>query len=246
MSFECISSIDISNHRSWDQSIFLTFDVDWASEFVLEDTFSLLENINYTVFVTHESKFLKQLSRNHNVELGIHPNFNPLLSGDFRYGDTAEKVVDTYIDMVDSATAVRSHSMTQSSQILNIFEKKGLRYDCNTFVPYYSNSLVKPWYWVDKSLIKVPYFWEDDVQFIFDSTWNINLKNMLMYNGIKVFDFHPIHVFLNTENIERYQAAKPYQNDYNQLKKYVNKDSFGTRDFLVSLIKQGKLKEGIL
>ena len=102
---------------------------------MLSYTLDIIEkhNIKATFFVTHETKLLVRMWNNPNIELGIHPNFNPLLNGDFRYGKNFEEVIEYYKNIVPEAVGVRSHSMTQNSPILDTFEKFGLIYDCNTF-----------------------------------------------------------------------------------------------------------------
>lgn len=240
MIFDQISSVSIEEDITWKDKVFLTFDIDWAPDFVIEQTLSLLGNIPATFFVTHDSFLINQLKKNHQFECGIHPNFNPLLEGDFRYGKNITAVLDYYLDIVPNAKSVRSHSMTQNSRILQCFTDKGLKYDCNHFIPYYINADLKPWTHWDNSLIKVPYFWEDDIQAIYDNSWKFKPKKLLRSKGIKVFDFHPIHVYLNTENLDRYQAAKPYLKDEKKLKEFINTKTYGTRDFLKELIKYEK------
>lgn len=160
MKFENIKNINLENPSSWQDKLFISFDIDWCSDEVLSYTLDIVEkyNIKATFFVTHETLLLERMRDNPKIELGIHPNFNPLLSGDFRYGKNFEEVIEYYKNIVPAALGVRSHSMTQNSPILDTFEKFGLIYDCNTFIPYSSNIEVKPYnHWTDK-LIKVPYF----------------------------------------------------------------------------------------
>jgi len=61
-----------------DKNIYLTFDLDWACDCVIEDTLLLLEheNVPATIFVTHDTPLLKRMRENPNIELGVHPNFN--------------------------------------------------------------------------------------------------------------------------------------------------------------------------
>ena len=215
-----------------EDKIFLTFDLDWCSDEVLEFLLDILEDIKATFFVTHKTKLLKRMEKS-NFELGIHPNFNFLLNGDFRYGKNIEEVLKYYLDIVE-AKSVRSHSMTQNSNILDIFFKNGLQFDCNTFIPFSSNIILKPYkHW--NGIVKVPYFWEDDVHCIYNWDWDV--KKYLSYKGLKVFDFHPIHIFLNTENLERYNKARPYLKDYKKLKEFVNNKTYGVKNFLIDLIK---------
>ena len=58
-----------------------------------------------------------------------------------------------------------------------------------------------------------------------------------------IFDFHPIHIYLNTENKYRYNEAKNYLNDPKKLLDYRNSEVPGTRDLLMNLLKRCKEKE---
>lgn len=239
MIFENIKNIDVNNLESWQNKIFLTFDIDWCSDEVLSYTLDIIEkyNIKATFFVTHETKLLERMRKNPNIELGIHPNFNPLLNGDFRYGKNIDDVIKYYKRIVPEAVSVRSHSMTQSSPVLDSFEKFGLLYDCNTFIPYSSNIELKPYkHWTEK-LIKIPYFWEDDVRCIYKWEWTV--EKFIGYKSIKVFDFHPIHVYLNTEHLDRYEKSREWHNCEENLPKH-RYESYGTQSFLVDLIKESK------
>ena len=59
--------------------ILITLDIDWAPDFIIKKVDEMLKerNIKSTWFVTHKSAHLKNLSKNRNYELGIHPNFLP-------------------------------------------------------------------------------------------------------------------------------------------------------------------------
>ena len=58
---------------------YYTRSIDWAPDFIIEKVDEILKerNIKATWFVTHKSAYLKNLSKNRNYELGIHPNFLP-------------------------------------------------------------------------------------------------------------------------------------------------------------------------
>ena len=193
MNFAKIKDINLKDKETWENKIFLTFDLDWCSDEVLSHTLDVIEqhNLQATFFVTHNTALLARMRENPNIELGIHPNFNFLL--------------------------------------LDSFAKSGLKFDCNIFIPFDSQIALKPWKHWNDNIIKIPYFWEDDVHCIYKWSWDIN--KFLQYQGIKVFDFHPIHIFLNTEDMRRYDNARPYLQDYGKLEKFVNNDSHGTRDF---------------
>ncbi len=136
--------------------------------------------------------------------------------------------------IVPEAKSVRSHSMTQSSNLLQLFHDKGLTRDCNHFIPHQAGIELQPWYlW--NGLIKVPYFWEDDASVIYGENLN-EIGILLLKKGLKVFDFHPIHVFLNTEKIERYEETRDFHRMPDLLRDYCNTKIYSTRTALITLI----------
>lgn len=232
--FRNIKDIDIDNNASWQDKIFLTFDIDWCSNEVLSYVVDIIEkhDTKATFFVTHETPLLERMRENPKIELGIHPNFNFLLNGDFRQGSNIKEVVQYYKKFAPNAVSARSHSLTQGGSIFPIFEDEGFIYECNTFIPLQGG--VQLPYRHTKQLIKVPHIFEDDVRELYEDEWD--LKKYLNYKGIKVFDFHPIHIFLNSENMERYNSAREHLQNFDELKKCVNTKSYGTKDFLIDLI----------
>lgn len=211
--------------------ILFTSDIDWAPEEVIADTLNLLEyyGVKCTFFSTHHSLELSK-SNKKLFETGIHPNFNPILSG--KSEKRAIDIIDEILDIHPEAQGVRSHSMLQSTAILQLFAERKLLYDANHFMPYHTG--LKPFkLWT--GMIRIPYNWEDDVHWTYGYSFDesrIDLKD----EGLIVFDFHPIHIFLNTENKYRYNEAKKYYNDPKTLIKYRNKDVIGTRDLFISLL----------
>lgn len=230
-----ISDIKISEESSWENRIFLSFDLDWAHDSVLSDTIDIVEHYDVcaTWFVTHETPLLNRLRENPKFELGIHPNFNGLLEGNHSNGSNVEEVVIRLIKIVPEATAIRSHSLFQTSRLCQLFADLGMTHECNHLIPEQSKMTLKPWpLW--NGLIKVPHYWEDDAVFLYNE--NSGFDEVLRRDGLKVFDFHPIHVFLNTENIERYNSCREfhYKPDLLAGHRY---DGFGTRSYLKQLLK---------
>jgi hypothetical protein len=233
--FSNISSILVDDKWSWQDRIFLTFDIDWAHDAVLHDTIDLVEEagVAATWYATHETPVLERLRSSHNSELGIHPNFNFLLEGDGRNGRNTAEVIERILNIVPDAKSVRSHSMAQSSNVMWAFRKSGLTHDVNHFVPAHSGIRLRPWLdW--NGLCRVPYFWEDDVECM--HALQINMTELVLRQGLKVFDFHPIHVFLNTENLERYESTRHLHNNPVELIKHRFK-GIGTRTRLIELLK---------
>ena len=234
-----ITDIVVDGFERHHDHVYLTFDIDWACDEVLADTIDLVEKADVcaTWFVTHDTPLLKRLRANSKFELGIHPNFNSLLAGspDVNNGRSAEEIVDRLLELVPEAISVRSHSMTQSSVLLKLFLDKGLTHDCNHFIPYQAGIELHPWrLW--NGLIKVPYFWEDDATAIYGGGYYQEVLELTNLNGLKVFDFHPIHVFLNTETLDRYEDSRPYHRSPKELLRFRNNKTPGARTALKALL----------
>ncbi|TLD84596.1 hypothetical protein LS70_003350 [Helicobacter sp. MIT 11-5569] len=239
MDFGLVSEINPSIPHSFKKT-FLTFDIDWASDAVLEYCINILEqaNVKVTWFVTHQTPLLDRLRENPNFELGIHPNFNPLLEGDFRYGNHYAKVLEYYLNIVPEAKTMRSHCLGISSRILSEAKRLGITHESNILVPMMTynsaggGGFLKPYSNWDK-LIRCPYHWADDVACMYEKRIDIcSIKS----NGYFMFGFHPIHIFLNTESLNRYESARSYFKDYNLLKQYQGNSPFGSRAILDSLL----------
>lgn len=223
-------------HNDFENSLFLTFDIDWANDDVLNYCIDLLEvnSVKATFFVTHETHVLERLRKSDLFELGIHPNFNFLLNGDHRYGKNYKEVIDYYLNMVPDAVSVRSHSLTQSAPIVDEFIRRGLAFDVNLLLMYLSEIELKPIPYYTEGFTRLPYYWEDDTYIHYNQ--KVDIDKLVSRSGLKIFDFHPIHVFLNTSDLRQYDDARPHLHNTNELINYRNKDFFGTNDFLVHLI----------
>ena len=66
MNTELISNINLQNELSWRDKLFITIDIDWAHDEVIDDTLNLLEEAkaSATLLITHKTKLLKNLSNN--------------------------------------------------------------------------------------------------------------------------------------------------------------------------------------
>lgn len=230
---------------NWGNRVFLTFDIDWAGNEVLADTLSILDeyDVSATFFVTHDTPLLDLMRKDNAIELGIHPNFNNLLFG----GDTVKKSMGEITchlkEMVPEAVSVRSHSLTQNTRLLDHFVEIGMTHEVNLLIPKNSGIEVKPFRsW--NGLIRTPFVWEDDVHaFCFsngtEKDWSV--ERFLDARGLKIFNFHPVHVFLNTETLKRYEICREFFNNPVRMLEQRNSDAVtGTRNFLLRLIQQGK------
>lgn len=212
---------------------FISLDIDWAHDEVIFDVFSLVSKfeVDTTWMVTHETDLLSDLSNSGNCELGIHPNFNYLLEGDFRLGKSTQEIVDRMMCLVPQAKVARSHSVCQSSRISQIFSLAGIKFDSNDYIPANQISLIQPWT-LENGIIKIPYFYSDELACLRPTPDNLS---MISRKGLRVFNFHPIHVFLNTESLDRYERTRPLHQNPKELIKH-RYQGYGTRSRLIELL----------
>ena len=64
-SFKKISDININDPKSWENNFFLTFDIDWAHDKVINDTIDILIKFDIcaTWFITIKLLLLKDYDR---------------------------------------------------------------------------------------------------------------------------------------------------------------------------------------
>lgn len=119
-----------------EKTIFLTFDMDWASDEVLHDFYNLLCALDVcgTLNVTHHTTLLDMFRKENRLELGIHPNFNMLLEGTVK-GESYEDVIDELQVIVPEAVTCRAHALTNSSKIKMKYVQCGVKYNLDMFYP---------------------------------------------------------------------------------------------------------------
>lgn len=231
ITFSTLSKVNPADIKSWSGKIFLTFDIDWAHDEIIKDSLELVQRAHVPAvwFVTHATPLLKDLRRKPGNELGIHPNFNHLLNGESTNG--SHQVIKECMSIVPEARCVRSHSLTQSERLTDLLRDAGLTHISNLFIPYGSGIQTKPFFLWDR-MIMVPHTWQD----------NVSLKMNLLFPEISeispyinVFDFHPIHVFLNTESLERYERTRPLHKNPKELIKHRYK-GYGMRNRLLEIL----------
>ena len=207
-----------------------TVDIDWAPEAVIADTLAMFEQygVACTLFATHRSPLIDRCSREL-FEVAIHPNFNPLLAGK---GGDAGRIVDELLELYPEARGVRCHSMAQSALLFDLFQSRGLTYDANQFLPYWTD--IKP-FRIWNGLLRIPYNWEDDIHFSYGRSFD---DTGLQTSTLNVFDFHPIHVFLNTDTADCYNRARQHYHDADALMHCRNDRGPGARTLLERLLQQ--------
>jgi len=236
--FSIISEISTEDSSTWQERIFLTFDIDWAHDEIIEDVLSLCESysVPITIFATHKTNVLFDSTlKFQKIEIGIHPNFNPLLKLQSNDKDF-EMICCDLKNIFPDAKSVRSHSLCFGSLIQTIYEKLNITHDSSLIIPYQKNEFpLFPWKMWD-ALIRVPYLFCD---YVTAMTTDAAIIKIASRTGLKVFDFHPIHVFLNTESLERYERTRPIHQNPKELIKH-RYEGYGTRNRLIELLELTK------
>lgn len=225
------------------KDIFLTFDMDWASDDVLKWFYDFMEELDvpYEINVTHNTELLNIFRDNDLVELGIHPNFNPLLTGTRNECHDFKEVLCNIKNIVPEAVTMRSHSLTDSSQIKSELKNIGIKNNLNVLIPPFDGMVIKAqknW----NGINIIPFIFEDDVYILTKCNQSIEYFLSDRFDAPRVFNMHPIHVFLNTNTMSVYENARPHFGDYNNLKKCINSSCRGTRNILIDIVNKAKLQ----
>ncbi|CAM8635745.1 hypothetical protein MCEMIEM13_00272 [Comamonadaceae bacterium] len=231
--FASLETIEVDNPLSWQGKTFLTFDIDWANDAVLADAIEIIEKaaVPATWFVTHSTPLIKRLRSNPNFTLGIHPNFNDLLAGQAEGNRThAKEIVLNLLELIPEAKVLRSHSLVQSERLVDLFHACGITHISNFFIPEEAGPQ-RPWHLWD-GMVCTPHVWQDNVSMRLNGVVSPPKGG----KGLQIYDFHPIHVFLNTERVERYESARPFFQQPDTLRNHRLKNGLGTRDVLLGLL----------
>lgn len=216
----------------------LTFDINWAPDFAILHCIELVESAGCkaTFFATHRTPVNREIiERDHN--LGIHPNFLPGSS----QGSDVQDVISECLSYAPDAWCMRTHALVQSSPLLHeIFLKfPQLKLDVSLFMHRSAFAHKVRWDSDGVSFDRLLYNSEDDVQF---SVFIKNKMPDLFFGELTVFDFHLIHVFLNSTDGSEYRKLKFEQShislsslDVRVAQIYVNQ-GLGTQSYLKEVL----------
>ncbi|OGC09640.1 hypothetical protein A2V82_07745 [candidate division KSB1 bacterium RBG_16_48_16] len=202
----------------------LTFDIDWAHDAVLDWTLELLDRYNAraTFFCTHKVN----LGRH---EYALHPNYQK----EANRRDAIAKLKDIY----PQACGVRSHGMEIAlGKDFELYESFGIRYDSNYAMQRVKN--IKPFFLMNE-IVEIPLYFGDAFLVYDRSSFKDRLFNLSHWlspeNGLAVFAFHPIHIYLNTASLDHYNDCRPYFSDHKKLWAMRNKGT-GVYSFIIELL----------
>ena len=203
--------------------ISITVDTDWVPDLILDDTINLLSKfgIDGTFFCTNATDCDFGTH-----EQAIHPNF---LSMNF------EKHISEILELFPTAKGFRSHSLFFTERLRPILAKKDINYCSNVMLFEHPN--LKPCM-MAPSVLEFPLYFMDTFNLIMKgggSTFSSDVEKQSIA-GMKVYDFHPVHVFMNTHSIEHYDSFKEFYQKPIILKEHVNVERYGIRDYLIDLL----------
>ncbi|OEK05219.1 polysaccharide deacetylase WbmS family protein [Roseivirga misakiensis] len=236
MNFIHFKDIDLSQPISWRSKALLSFDIDWAIDEVVHELIDLLDErkVKATFFITHKSETVDRIRSLDHLEVGIHPNFNPLI-GQEPTADSARISLERLLNLAPEACVLRSHGMTHSGRWLPLYKELGIKF----LSQYYMGgvSTIQPFAHIN-GLVEAPVFFADDgYAFFKEEGRSFNTAQLFRsdYKYLRVFNFHPIHIKLNTPTLSHYNNARSDFKDMDALNKR-QYEGYGVRNIFTRLI----------
>ena len=214
----------------------ITSDIDWASPLCTEDLLSLLQSLGVTptLFASHDCPIVKAFSESHPDDVGVLPDFQSNSTS----GKDRLSAIDHICNLYPNAKTFRSHSFSDSPDVLQEMSRRGLKYDSNLCL--YLQPDIVPLQLGVPGITRFPVFWEDSSHWLHAGN-NWDLRNFLAAftsPGLKIINVHPFIISANIPSGDHYSGVKkrsttPSLEDLNALRY----DGPGARTFLIELIK---------
>lgn len=202
------NAIRDSDKARLNDSFVLTFDIDWAPDWAIDDCLSICRNhgVSAAFFATHDTAILQDIAGSDSFDLGVHPNFLPGSS----HGPSVAQVMEYCLTLVPGATLMRTHGLYGSYGLFREIKREfpQISADCSIFLPGVANLQPFPLYFHDCTapLIRVPLWLSDMAASATPGfSWDMDVTSM---PGLKVLNFHPIHVALNSRSPASYSVMK--------------------------------------
>jgi hypothetical protein len=204
--------------------ISITVDLEWSPDKIIQDTINLLDqrDISATLFSTHNDGVSAS-----NHERAIHPNF---------YNNNGEKsALEELSKLYPGSKGIRSHGLYIHSKLREHYPDS-IAYESN-YIRYLQND-INP-HWMAGNIVQFPIYFMDDMWLRSRSCENnqqpLDRSTLLNGGGLKVFGFHPIHIYLNTSSIEEYNNQKQ---NYDSPEKIhdARTDRYGVRDLFKGIL----------
>lgn len=211
-----------------------TADMDWSPEWAIQEMLDIFEKLEtpLTLFITHHSEIITRCygKRGKSQHVGLHPNFLPNSS----HGSNYIEQIDFCQKLWPTAKSFRSHAYFDNYLITKEFCTRGFKFDSNLCLFLQPNCAPLNHC---SGLIRFPTYWEDDVHSDKSLPFKVDaVRKHLDLPGLKIFNFHPLNLTLNTPTTEYYLKHKfLYEKQDASWHKYVF-EGLGEHKFLENLV----------
>ncbi len=206
----------------------LTADQDWAPEWACELFIDLIKQLElpFHVFRTNLSVALDFAAQEGIISNGWHPNFRT----ESTHGSTPGEVIASMTSMFPGCNSARAHTYYESSETWQLLKQAGISYESHG--PTDMEDGLRPLRMMS-GLTRFPVFLEDDVHLMSDRRDDSlrRLHETVHTPGLKVLDFHPIHLGLNTPSIGYYD-----ENRGTSRNKKIQHNGVGVRDAFLQVV----------
>lgn len=207
----------------------ITFDTDHMTDDSMEIFVSMLpEDIKYTFFCTKPYPALKARD---NIEIGAHPYLNDSTN----WRESTYQLVDELEQFYGAKVqGVRPHSLYCSQTYIAELDALGIEYISSITVPFHVELVPFRYQW---GPMEAPINFMDNMQL-----WRAGgglsdgmVADTFRADIYRCFDFHPIHILLNTSVMDEYYAWRHLPIGAAPVRQYSN---WGVADFFVCLIRE--------
>ena len=228
-----------------DKKICITIDQDWCHDQLLNYGLELFSRfqIPVTVFVTD---FSKKWYQSDFIEIGAHVNFEK----NSTQGNSIDEIILNANESIENCRSFRSHSLLTSTRILDkVSELTNWDIESNVYLRDFVESKITQ-FPGKRSINRMIINFEDDIDMRIDR-WPHKILDECqdLDRFLLTFDFHPIHIFLNSQNMKMYEFVKSLGlvgGDVKELLKFQNDQSIqGTYYHLLEFLTQCKSRTDI-
>jgi hypothetical protein len=181
----------------------IAFDTDWAPQYVIDDTLKIIGEYKAkcTLFCTNYY-YIKKFK---DIEIAIHPNY---MSGS-THGHTDNECINNLKIIFPNAIGSRSHRLYWHAGLTDTLIKNKILYDSSIMLPFQE---ILPFNYF--GLFRIPVWWSDGYHIKSRHDEEVVKKKINHHNGVKILIFHPINIFLNSNN--NFDYIKISQKIYNK------------------------------
>lgn len=164
-------------------------------QFILNYSLQILSDhgIKATIFCTGKYDVIDKSL----VEVAIHPNF----MADSTQGGDEEEILNFLRRSCPDAVGSRSHRLYWRNGLEKLLRMHGFRYDCS--MKCFQQPDLKPA--AENGFTRIPVWWGDNFHLRKGYDLNRFVVPGMNHHGLKVLLFHPIHIYMNTENLNDYR-----------------------------------------